>query len=165
MKNSIVISTTTLPASQDETLGITSINGDLRGLKENQLDAKSEGGGSKTGNLIVNQLMENYGYDASDEDIKRFKENFLNNNSRSAIDGNSKAKSKSTNSIAITRSPNKSNSHGAIFDYSHSMYRTNEKLNDSSDSSSEGKHFPSNKTLFPTFNFGQKVHFKKLQQQ
>ncbi|CRK90717.1 CLUMA_CG004410, isoform A, partial [Clunio marinus] len=156
MKNSIVISTTTLPTLQDdETLTTIITNGDTKTQNEN--DGKTV----KTGNLIVNQLMENYGYDASDDDIKKFKENSLNINFCSTMNGQSKIKSRSANSIAITRSPNKSNSHGAIFDFSHSKYRMNEKVNDSNnDTNSEGKSV--NKNLFPAFNFRRKYISKSF---
>lgn len=148
--NSIVISTTTLPALQDDTINITTVD-DSKAQNENKL----EGGAVKTGNLIVNKLMENYGYDACGDDIQKFKENFLNINS---IDGSSKVKSKSTNSIAVTRSPNKSSSHGSIFDYTHARHhKINEKTNDSS---SEGKSL--NKTLFPPFSFGRKYISKSF---
>lgn len=160
MKNSIVISTTTLPALQDDARSITNTSGDLITQKENKQHESSHSDMARTGNLIVNQLMENYGYDASDEDIKKFKEHLLNLNCRPSIDGCSKIKSKSTNSIAITRSPNKSNSHGSIFDYSHSKYRIREKAQETPDASSDGKN--QSKNLFPAFNFGRKYISKSF---
>lgn len=148
--NSIVISTTTLPALQDDSVSIVTTTDESEAAQnENKHDNE---GTLKTGNLIVNKLMENYGYDACGEDIQKFRDNFLDINS---IDGNSKVKSKSTNSIAITKSPNKSNSHGSIFDARH--HRINEKTNDSS---SEGKTL--NKTLFPPFSFGRKYISKSF---
>lgn len=155
-RNSIVISTTTLPALHED---IPST--DLKAQSEGKQDVKSDSETFKTGNLIVNKLMENYGYDSSDGDIKRFKENFLNTNSPQSINGGSKVKSKSTNSIAITKSPNKSNSHGSIFDYSHSKVKTSAKPNEPLTSSSEPKSF-NNKNLFPTFNFGRKYISKSF---
>jgi hypothetical protein len=145
--NSIVISTTTLPALPDDAVSEATTTA--------AVEAKADESGSlRTGNLIVNKLMENYGYDACGEDVQRFSENFLDINS---IDGSSKVKSKSTNSIAITKSPNKSNSHGSIFDYNTRHNRINEKTNDSS---SEGKSL--NKTLFPPFSFGRKYISKSF---
>jgi 7 transmembrane receptor (rhodopsin family) len=149
LNNSIVITTTTLPVLQDDVLNVpnTDVGGD------------SDGGTSKTGNLIVNQL-ENYGYESHGEDIKRFKENFLSIDCQVTFDGSSKGKSKSTNSIAITKSPNKSNSHGSIFDYSRSRHKVGEQTHETLDSSSESKAF--NKTLFPSFNFGRKYISKSF---
>lgn len=149
--NSIVISTTTLASQDDKSVNITAVVTESKAQNE---EVKSEGT-LRTGNLIVNRLMENYGYDANDEDVRKFRENFLNINS---IDGHSKIKSRSTNSISITKSPNKSNSHGSIFDYTHSkQQKINEKTNDSS---IEGKSF--NQTFFPPFNFGRKYISKSF---
>lgn len=156
MKNSIVISTTTLA---DDIPAVTNTSVDSKA----QNDARSDSGTLRTGNLIVNQLMENYGYDSSGDDIKKFKENFLNVHTRSTIDSSSKAKSKSTNSIAITKSPNKSNSHGSIFDYSHSKHKLSDRMSDvnvANDTSSEGKSL--NKNLFPAFHFGRKYISKSF---
>lgn len=141
--NSIVISTTTLPALPDDAVGVETTTAAIESKTQNEDD----GGSLRTGNLIVNKLMENYGYDACGEEVHKFRENFLDINS---IDGSSKVKSKSTNSIAISKSPNKSNSHGSIFDYNTRQNRINEKT----DSCSEGKSL--NKSLFPPFSFGRK---------
>lgn len=157
MKNSIIITTTTLPAQHDDIQSIA--NADSKAQSESKQD-KGENGTLRTGNLIVNRLMENYGYDSSGDDIKTFKENFLNISGPTTIDGSSKLKSKSANSIAITKSPNKSNSHGSIFDYSLSKHKNDERINETLDSSSEGK--PMNKNLFPTFNFGRKYISKSF---
>lgn len=144
MKNSIVITTTTLPDETDS---------------KAQSDTKSDSGTIKTGNLIVNQLMENYGFEGSDNDIKKFKGNFLQANG--SIDGSLKQKSKSANSIAITKSPNKSNSHGSIFVYSQSpSVPKGERRSEPTDSSSEGKSL--NKNLFPSYNFGRKFISKSF---
>ena len=156
MKNSIVISTMTLPALHDDIHNIT--NTDLKPQSDSKHDVNNENGKLKTGNLIVNKLMENYGFDASSDDIKKFKENFLS--TPSSFDGSSKLKSKSTNSIAITRSPNKSNSHGSIFDQSLSKQNINDRINLTLNSNSENKS--QNKNLFPSFNFGRKYISKSF---
>lgn len=160
MKNSIVISTTTLPALHDDIHNIA--NTDLKALSDNKQDVKPDNGTLKTGNLIVNKLMENYGYDANSDDIKKFKDNFLNINSTLSIDGCSKFKSKSTNSIAITKSPNKSNSHGSIFDQSLAKHKMTDRSTNGTTlySSSESKSL--NKSLFPSFNFGKKYISKSF---
>lgn len=149
--NSIIISTTTLPAFSDDAVGITT----TAAIESKPYDEEASGGSLRTGNLIVNKLMENYGYDACGDDVQKISENFLSINS---IDESSKVKSKSTNSIAITKSPNKSNSHGSIFDYNYARHnKVNEKTNDSS---SEGKSL--NKNLFPPFSFGRKYISKSF---
>lgn len=159
VNNSIVISTTTLPALHDDINSITNTD-TMTAPGESKQDAKSDNGTLKTGNLIVNKLMENYGYDSSGDDIKKFKENFLNISCPTSIDGSSKAKSKSTNSIAITKSPNKSNSHGSIFDYSHSKPHkiSSEKA---TDSGCDVKSL-NGKNLLPSFNFGRKYISKSF---
>lgn len=160
MKNSIVISTTTSPDPQQDSDTVSITNDDN---SQAQIEGKHDGGTQRTGNLIVNQLMENYGYDATGDDIQKFKENFLNINCRSTtINGCSKIKSRSTNSIVITKSPNKSNSHGSLFDYTHcSKRRPNVNVNEAAtDSSSEGKTL--NKNFFPAFNFGRKYISKSF---
>lgn len=153
MKSSIVIMTAALSESPGDALSTENTNDDFKAQSE-------DGETTRTGNLIVNQLMENYGYDSTGDDLAKFKDNFLNINDHSCIDGSSKMKSKSTNSIAITKSPNKSNSHGSIFDFTHSKHITNDKTNESLDSSSEGKAL--NKNLFPAFNFGRKYVSKSF---
>lgn len=157
MKNSIVISTTTLPVSEDDADGNIV---DAKDQKDRNQVVRSNSGAMRTGNLIVNQLMENYGYDSSGDDIKKFKENFLNINSRATINGGSKMKSRSANSIAITKSPNKSNSHGSIFDSSLSKHQAEMKANDTCDSSSDSKTL--SKNFFPTFNYGRKYISKSF---
>jgi hypothetical protein len=147
--NSIVISTTTLPALPDDAVGAETTTVAIEPETQNDDD---KGGSLRTGNLIVNKLMENYGYDACGEEVQKFSENFLNINS---IDGSSKVKSKSTNSIAITKSPNKSSSHGSIFDYNTRHNRINEKTID-------GEVKSLNKTLFPPFSFGRKYISKSF---
>lgn len=159
MKNSTVISTTTLPVPHDDIHNIT--NNDSKAQSDSKQDVKSDSNGAlKTGNLIVNKLMENYGYDANGDDIKKFKQHFLSISSPSSIDGSSKAKSKSTNSIAITKSPNKSKSHGSIFDHSISKNKMSDRTSEILDSSSESKSL--NKNLFPPFNFGRKYISKSF---
>lgn len=158
-RNSIIISTTTLPAPPDEGNGIASAP------SGGNLEERYDSGTPKTGNLIVNKLMENYGFEG--EEVKKFKENFLNINGVTTIGGSSKFKSKSANSIAITKSPNKSNSHGSIFDYSHSKYHTNENASDLTSeqldsSSADHKISPSKSNLFPSFNFGRKYISKSF---
>lgn len=144
MRSSILITTTTLPAVQDDVPIIASVNStNIDSLK----DVPSDNGTLKTGNLIVNKL--NYDFDSSDGDFKRFKAKSVNTNPSLAFDGSSKVKSKSANSIAISKRTNKSNSHGSIVDYSQS------KSNKQSNETSEGKTL-SNKNLFPSFNFGRK---------
>ena len=164
MKNSIIISTTTLPTLQDDDTSIR--NSDTRAQSETIHHDMAEVGDSgtlKTGNLIVNKLMENYGFESSGEDVQRFKENYLNLNGASMIDGSSKYKSKSANSIAITKSPNKSNSHGSIFDHSNSKMKMHQKTNDSMlDTNSEGNKSLSKSNLFPSFNFGRKYISKSF---
>lgn len=144
MRSSILITTTTLPTVQDDIAKVASVDS---AKNDNRQDVPSDNGTSKTGNLIVNKL--NYDFDSSDGDIKRFKENSLNADCSLALDGSSKVKSKSANSIAISKRTNKSNSHGSIVDYSHS------KSNMQPSETSEGKTL-SNKNLFPSFNFGRK---------
>lgn len=141
MKSSILITTTTLPTVQDDMSIVDSAKID------NRQDVPSDSGTSKTGNLIVNKL--NYDFDSSDGDVKRFKGNSLSADCSLALDGSSKVKSKSANSIAISKRTNKSNSHGSIVDYSQS------KSNMQPSETSEAKSL-SNKNLFPSFNFGRK---------
>lgn len=164
MRNSIIISTTTLPATQDDAEGI--ISSELRAQSVASFDERYDSGTPKRGNLIVNQLMENYGYDSGGEEIKKYKDNFLNINGVTTIGGGSKYKSKSTNSIAITKCPNKSNSHGSIFDYSHSKHKMNERANnltnETLDTSSEDQKSLSKTNLFPSFNFGRKYISKSF---
>jgi hypothetical protein len=150
-KNSIVISTTTLPVLHDDVLIVPKM--------EEKSQRKNDIGIVKTGNLIVNQL-ENYGYESQGEDIKQFKENFLSIDCQSNFERSSKVKSKSTNSIAVSKSPNKSNSHGSIFNYTSSNKMTGE-ANTTLDSSSESKAF-SKSSLFPSFNFGRKYVSKSF---
>lgn len=148
MKNSIVISTTTLPDPQDDTASTT-----------NDVNASESSATPRTGNLIVNQLMENYGYDATGDDIQKFKENYLNNNCRSTIDCSSKIKSRSANCIVITKSPNKSKSHGSFFDFSKHHRAT---VNVSNETSSCDEKALNGKSLFPTFSFGRKYISKSF---
>lgn len=159
INNSVVIKTTTSPVSLDDINGIKTTD-TVTAQSDSKQDAWSDNGTLKTGNLIVNKLMENYGYDSSGEDIKKFKENFLNISCPTSIDGSSKEKSRSTNSIAITKSPNKSNSHGSIFEYSHAKPHriSSDKTNEPG---LDGK--PHNgKNLRPSFNFGRKYISKSF---
>jgi hypothetical protein len=134
--NSIVISTTTLPDFHNEN---DSCNGMRR---EEEIDDDIDCKRFRTGNLIVNKLMENYGTNETMDDI--------DDNSNISGGNNLRIKSKSTNSIAIVRSANKSNSNSSIYDYTHSKYRIN-------DSNLDGKStLDSRSNLFPPFNFGRK---------
>lgn len=134
--NSIVISTTTLPDFHNENnIGSGGIDNN-----DDEIDYKKFRTG---GNLIVNKLMENYGINETIEDENA--KNINNNNG-----GNLRIKSKSTNSIAVMKSANKSNSNSSIYDYTHSKYRIN-------DSNLDGKStLDSRSNLFPSFNFGRK---------
>lgn len=147
MRSSVVITTTTLPAVQDD-VSIVSIKESSKA--DNREDVPSDMSTVKTGHLIVNKLMENHEFDPSDGGLKKFRENFLDTDCATTIDKSSKMKSKSVSSIAISKSTNKSNSHGSIVDYSlsKSSLQPNETAN-------EGKTL-SNKNLFPSFNFGRK---------
>lgn len=144
MRSSIVITTTTLPAVQDDVSIVATV--------ESHRDVPSDVGihkGTKGGNLIVNKLTEEYDFDSSDGDLKKFKENSPSDDNLEAMSGSSKLKSKSTNSIAISKRTNKSNSHGSIVDFSKS------KPNAQPNETSEAKTL-SSKNLFPSFNFGRK---------
>lgn len=175
-RSSIVISTATLPTSSPVTApkenDLTCKRSSENTHSQNaQIDdhshsmVKLENGIAKTsGNLIVNKLMENYGYEDDDIDIRKFKENFLNVNS-STFDEMSKLKSRSANSIVITKCPNKSNSHGSIFDNVNAKNRReNEKsqeiVHNLESTANIAKSL--NKNLFPSFNFGRKFLSKSF---
>ncbi|KAG5682803.1 hypothetical protein PVAND_012130 [Polypedilum vanderplanki] len=197
-KNSIIISTTTLPSLQQDIDDdnrshpiITSTSSSLPSsshlpsppsleikqqisLEQNSTSLPQQkhqtigidNGTMKTGNLIVNKLIENYGYDnkdiVDDEGIMRkYKENFLNVNDCSIVtvmNESSKRKSKSANSIIVTKQPNKSQSHGSI--YNHDVCKSNIAVD--SNSVRAEKTSQSNKNLFPTFNFGRKYISKSF---
>lgn len=129
--NSIVISTTTLPEFHHE-----NFSDGLRKEEDDAVDCKR----FRTGNLIVNKLMENYGTNETMEDVE---------NEKNMTGGNLRIKSKSTNSIAVVQCTNKSKSNSSIYDYTHSKYRIN-------DSNIDGKISDSRINLFPPFNFGRK---------
>lgn len=137
--NSIIISTTTLP--------------DFHPDADNKLSLhEDESKPHQKGNLIVNKL-ENYGINGDELHHRRSTSgrDFLDVDGDKSLDmngGNLRIKSKSTNSIAIIKSPNKSSSNSSIFDYTHSKYRIN-------DCNIDEKSLDS-RNLFPPFNFGRK---------
>lgn len=190
-RNSVIISTTTLPSSDiitmkdDQTeVTTTEANGSIiRTLESKKAEIKQQdcsldstrehnwkkdgiehnNGAIMTGNLIVNKLIENYEYEtndmANDEDepIKKYKENLLNTNGTlSIISEDSKRKSKSTNNIVITKCPNKSNSHGSIFN---SDMKSKVNNNGSSNHINSISH---SKNLLTTFHFGKKYISKSF---
>ncbi|CAO1380093.1 unnamed protein product [Diamesa serratosioi] len=110
--NSIIISTSKFPHANNSQIIINQDH-----IQNNQVQKKVSSGNNgmlslKAGNLIVNAL-ENYVND-EESNRKEFKENFLNVHSTSPINKKSKFKSRSANSVVITPSPNKSNSHNCI---------------------------------------------------
>lgn len=135
-RNSIIISTTTLPqqekhlqhadgsAPPDESLDVNR-NIPLEQSRVNETDNRASTMRSTSGNLIVNKLIENYGYDIKEYDYDggRYRENYLNVNTDNSL--SSKRKSKSANSILVTKYTNKSNSHGSIYDNSLTKYNNN----------------------------------------
>lgn len=146
IRNSIIISTRTLPVSPEESRAITE--------SMTQMSATlRDGRGSKTGSLIVNRLTENYGFDSTG-DVQRFKDNFLSTNDSFVIKESSKFKSKSANSIAITKSPDISPSHGSFFDNGHQRCISNETTLDAS--SSAGSKSVGKTKFFPSFKFNRK---------
>lgn len=141
--NSIVISTTTLPDFHPDAGSISNVDDDYSDRSKRH----------RTGNLIVNQLMENYGPNGDELHHRRSTSgrDLLDVSANKSLDtngGNLRMKSKSTNSIAVVKSPNKSSSNCSIFDYTHSKYRIN-------DCNIDGKSLDS-RNLFPPFNFGRK---------
>ncbi|XP_070506519.1 D(1C) dopamine receptor [Chironomus tepperi] len=190
-KNSIIISTTTLPQQDyphlDDTDSCTSNDDNKRiSLEQNHVIGIDNGMTmrSTTGNLIVNKLIENYGYDTKDYDdchINKFSENFLNvNDSSLRMNESSKRKSKSANSILVTKHPNKSNSHGSIYDNSLIKYNNDNNLKKCNEinniQSSNGNivspniinsnnninNINKNHNLLPTFHFGKKYISKSF---
>lgn len=129
--------------------------------------------GTITGNLIVNKLIEDYEYDShhnNEEVIKKFKENLLNSNggTLSIIGEDSKRKSKSTNSIVITKCPNKSKSHGSIYNSSLSdikkeiAYDKNKNESSIQLTNEDCNGISQNKNLLTTFHFGKKYISKSF---
>jgi len=174
INSSIVVSTTT---KQQQQLDENSVNPKLvadthkaQSKDETTTAAAATTGTTLTaGNLIVNKLMENYGYEGDDgDDIKaKFKENFLNTNNNNCVptlmNENSKIKSKSTNSIVITKCPNKSNSHGSIFD--HTKSRTNDRhqsTNNETICTLDSVSTTGKSSLLPSFTFGRKYISKSF---
>lgn len=143
IRNSIIISTRTLPASPEESRAMTQM--------ETTQTARNDGRGSKTGSLIVNQLTEHYGFDSAG-DVQRFKDNFLAVNDSFVIKESSKFKSKSANSVAITKSPNISR--GSFFESgSHQRCISNETT---LDASAAGSKSAGKTKFFPSFKFNRK---------
>lgn len=188
-KNSIIISTTTLPQQDyplhdDSVDSCTSIDGNNKriSLEQNHVIGIDNGMTmrSTTGNLIVNKLIENYGYDTKEYDdchAKKFSENFLNvHDSSLRMNESSKRKSKSANSILVTKHPNKSNSHGSIYDNSLIKYNNNNNLkrcneinniqasngNIGSQNIINSNNINKNHNLLPTFHFGKKYISKSF---
>ena len=188
-KNSIIISTTTLPQQDyplhdDSVDSCTSIDGNNKriSLEQNHVIGIDNGTTmrSTTGNLIVNKLIENYGYDTKEYDdchAKKFSENFLNvHDSSLRMNESSKRKSKSANSILVTKHPNKSNSHGSIYDNSLIKYNNNNNLkrcneinniqasngNIGSQNIINSNNINKNHNLLPTFHFGKKYISKSF---
>lgn len=169
-RNSIIISTTTLPHQQHQDDGSVVEVKQQISLEQNTVIGIDSGGGMKGGNLIVNKLIENYCYDTKETDdgeIIKYKENFLNvndNNSTIAtlMNENSRRKSKSTNSIVVTKYPNKSNSHGSIYDKNTKCnnFKTSNEISIESSNSNIEKSY--NKNLLPTFQFGRKYISKSF---
>jgi hypothetical protein len=193
-RNSVIISTTTLPSShvitmQDDPIESTTNKSSMRPLEATMtMDVKQQisieshpqqayridevdsnnGSLKTTGNLIVNKIIENYEYDDGgggdgdvgkhEEVVQKFRENLLNyNGTLSIMNEDSKRKSKSTNSIVITKCPNKSNSHNSI-------YNNN---NDSCSAQLSNGSLVSNgksptKNLLTTFHFGKKYISKSF---
>ncbi len=177
-KNSIIISSRSLPTSQVITvhdgpsyLIATSPGNDNVSIKT--LDAVMEevkqhqNGTIKTsGNLIVNKLTENYGYDdnvESEEQIKKFKENLLNIN---GITAGSRRKSKSANSIVITKYPNKSVSQGSIYDSNLKKHHdnTNNEITSRLSNGNVGgdKASSPSRSFLASFNFGKRYISKSF---
>lgn len=198
-RNSIIISTTTLPSSHiitmqdDPSFDMTAVtnssstnnnnnNGcthsigtldaimaevkqqisleQLQRQHQNDIDTN---GTIKTGNLIVNKLTENYGYEENGgEEIKKFKENLLNVN---GISESSRRKSKSANSIAITKhSPSKSISHGSIYDSNLKGFQdsANNKITSQLSNGNVCKDPSPSKSLLTTFHFGKRFISKSF---
>lgn len=190
-KNSIIISTTSLPPLKDDSaLPIPPPSSSTSSVSSPALENKHQppfqleqnqtpqpkqhligidNGTMKTGNLIVNKLIENYGYDTKDIDdteIKRYKENFLNVNDCSIIammNESSKRKSKSASSIVVTSHPNKSNSHGSIYDHNAAKSQHFRKSNEITADMPNGNVGKSpSKNLLPSFHFGKKYISKSF---
>lgn len=189
-RNSIIISTTTLPSSHIITMqddpssdltatvssssngGTTHSIGTLNSImtevkqkisleqqRQNCIESKTT---MKTRNLIVNKLTENYGYEANgSEEIKKFKENLLNVN---GISENSRRKSKSANSIAITNHPSKSVSHGSIYDCNLKGFQdsANSEVTSQLSNGNVCKDSSPSKSLLTTFHFGKRFISKSF---
>lgn len=177
-RNSVIISTTTLPSTdvitvRDDPTEATTVNANRtldstsvveikqqNSLESTRQQQQQHNEPIMTGNLIVNKLIEDYEYDDSadsgGEPIKKFKENLLSTNrSLAIISEDSKRKSKSTNSIVITKCPNKSNSHGSIYNCDD---KNEQFLNGSAVSTGTSQ----NKNLLTTFHFGKKYISKSF---
>lgn len=191
-RNSIIISTTTLPSSHiitmqddpssDMTAATTnsSNNGthsigtldaimaevkqqiSLEQMQRQQQNGIDTNGTIKTGNLIVNKLTENYGYEENEgEEIKKFRENLLNVN---GISESSRRKSKSANSIAITKHPSKSVSHGSIYDSNLKGFQdsANNEITSQLSNGNVCKDPSPSKSLLTTFHFGKRFISKSF---
>lgn len=188
-RNSVIISTTTLPSSHvitmqdDPTENTTNNKSSMRPLEAtieshphhqayriDEVDSSSSssnnGALKTTGNLIINKLIENYEYDDGggggkhDEVVQKFRENLLNSNGTlSIMNEDSKRKSKSTNSIVITKCPNKSNSHNSIYNNNNDSCSA-QLSNGGGDLLSNGKS--PTKSLLTTFHFGKKYISKSF---
>lgn len=145
VRNSIIISTRTLPASPEESRAMAESMAHMTATR-------AEGRGSKTGSLIVNRLTENYGFDSAG-DVQRFKDNFLTAPDSSVIKESSKFKSKSANSIAITKSPHTSPSHGSFFENGRQRCISNETT---FDAGGAGSRSVGKTKFFPSFKFNRK---------
>lgn len=182
-RNSVIISTSTLPSTDVITVRDDSIENSAiirtldspivveikqqNSLESNRQQQQQQNNNKNentmmTGNLIVNKLIEDYEYDTDSgcgsESIRKFKENLLSTNGGAAlaiISEDSKRKSKSTNSIVITKCPNKSNSHGSIFncDDKHEQYLNGNAVSNG---------ISQNKNLLTTFHFGKKYISKSF---
>jgi 7 transmembrane receptor (rhodopsin family) len=156
-RKSIIISTTTLP-SPTHFAQLNNSNADYDDDGDDDNDERRRQSSIKdvdrvAGNLIVNKLIENYGYE--DGKVKELKDNFLNVDSCAAvIKESSKRKSKSASSIIVAKSPNKSNSHGSIYDQ-------NIKCCSSSSSNLKKSEDNPNKNLVPTFHFDGKKYISR----
>lgn len=191
-RNSIIISTTTLPSSHiitmqdDPSSDMTAVtssssnNGthsigtldaimaevkqqiSLEQMQRQQQNGINTNGTIKTGNLIVNKLTENYGYEENEgEEIKKFRENLLNVN---GISESSRRKSKSANSIAITKHPSKSVSHGSIYDSNLKGFQdsANNEITSQLSNGNVCKDPSPSKSLLTTFHFGKRFISKSF---
>lgn len=171
-RNSIIISTTALPSSHiitmqdDPSSDITATsNGTLetgeikQQISQQRQNCIDNNGTIRTKNLIVNKLTENF--DDNGEEIKKFKEDLLNVN---GIDESSRRKSKSANSIAITKYPSKSISHGSIYDSNLKRYQesANNEITLQLSNGNVCKESSPSKSFLTTFQFGKRYISKSF---